>query len=338
MWSMRVVDLQPDAQGKDPIAALDRDRPDWRDAMPLDLDNQLARDLLVGLLRDAAEGRARRVDEFSVRRFLRLTSIGWRLGARVQLPLSIADTQLSRQLGAAGDLPPRMEVRVSARGTHVLGVYDYSGGDDGERRLAGRQAQLELWDEGAAGELRLQFLAGDYVGEGVVPKGGAALGELPWAFRADEHECPFIGEGTVSNRAPEIVVLMPEGAEPLGGTPEEGSVLDRAILRVRGQVAIQTEFGDCTIRPGAQEQPVDHYLLQGDRWYDADCAYPLYKGVPKLTVGKSGGPSRATRAEVQWRQQGGDWQKQLPSYGLWPGPSRYGWRTAVFPSHRNHAG
>ena len=35
-----VVDLQPDAQGKNPIAALDRDRPDWRDALPLDLDNQ----------------------------------------------------------------------------------------------------------------------------------------------------------------------------------------------------------------------------------------------------------------------------------------------------------
>ena len=60
-----------------------------------------------------------------------------------------------------------MEVRVSAKGTHVLGVYDYSGGGDGEYRLAGRQAQLELWDEEAAGEMRLQFLAGDYVGEHV---------------------------------------------------------------------------------------------------------------------------------------------------------------------------
>ena len=157
------------------------------------------------------------------------------------------------------------------------------------------------------------------VGEGVVPKGGAALGELPWAFRADEHECPFIGEGTVSNRAPEIVVLMPEGdGQPHDGVAEEGSALGRSILRVQGAFTIRTEFGACTIHPGAQEQPADDYLLRGDRWYDADCAYPLFRGVPKLNVGKSGGSSKAAPAhEVEWRQQGGDWQQQLPSYGLW---------------------
>ena len=334
-----VLEVQPSAQEKDPIAALDRDRPGWRDAMPLDLDNALARDLLLGLLRDAAQGRERRVDDFGVRRFLRLTSVGWRLGVRVQLPPSISALQLSLQLGVADDLPARMEVRVSAKGTHALGVYDYHGGDgDGEYRLAGRQAQLDLWDVEAAGELRLRFLAGDYVGDGVVPKGGASLGELPWAFRWDDYECPFIGEGTVRNRAPEIVVLMPRGEDrPPDGTREEGDVIGRPIWRVHSAVTIQTEFGACTIYPGTQEQPADDYLLRGDRWYDAYCAYPLYKGVPNLSVRKSDGPSKAVPAhEVQWRQQGGDWQ-QMPSKGLWQvrhvvgGELRYFRRIGILP-------
>ena len=315
-----VVDLQHDATGEDPIAALDRDRPAWRDGMPLDLDNALARDLLRGLLRDAAQGLEMPVDDFNVRRFLRLTSIGWRLGARVQLPPSISAVHLAHQLGADGDsdLPARMEVRVSAKDTHVLGIYDYSGDHDGEYRLVGRQAQPDLlWDEGAAGEMRLQFLAGYYVGRGVIPRGGASLGDLPWAFRGDDDECQFIGEGTVSNRAPEIVVLMPESDERFDGVLEGGAVLDRAIWRVRCPITIQTEFGACTIRPGAREQPADDYLLQGDRWYDADCAYPLYKGAPKLYVSKSGSlPKLVPAHEVRWRQQGGDWQ-QTPNNGLW---------------------
>ena len=333
-----VLNLQPSAQGEDPIAALDQDQPEWRKVMPLDLDNALARDLLLGLLRDAAQGRERRSDDFSVRRFLRLTSIGWRLGARVQLPPSISATQLSRQLGVADDLPTRMEVRVSAKGTHVLGVYDYHDGDgDGEYRLAGRQALLDLWDVEAAGELRLRFLAGDYVGDGVVPKGGASLGELPWAFRWDDYECPFIGEGTVRNRAPEIVVLMPRGEDrPPVATREEGDVVGRPIWRVHSAVTIRTEFGACTIHPGTQEQPAD-YLLRGDRWYDAYGAYPLYEGVPNLSVSKSGGPPRVVPAhEVQWRQQGGDWQP-MPSKGLWQvrhvvgGELRYFRRIGILP-------
>ena len=334
-----VLELQPSAQKEDPITALDRDQPAWREAMPLDLDNALARDLLLGLLRDAAKGREKRGDDLSVRRFLRLTSIGWRLGARVQLPPSISALQLSRQLGVADGLPARMEVRVSAKGTHVLGIYDYHDGDgDGEYRLAGRQAQLDIWDEEAAGELRLQFLAGDYVGGGVVPKGGASLGELPWAFRSDDYECPFIGEGTVRNRAPEIVVLMPREEDgPADGARGEGDVVGRAIWRVHSAATIQTAFGTCTIHPGAQEQPADDYLLRGDRWYDAYCAYPLYKGVPSLNISKSGGLSRAVPThEVQWRQQSGDWQ-QMPSKGLWQvrhvvrGELRYFRRIGILP-------
>ena len=333
-----VLDLQPSAQGEDPIVALDRDRPEWRGAMPLDVDNALARDLLRGLLRDAAQGRERRVDDFSVWRFLRRTSIGWRLGAQVKLPPSISAIHLSHRLGVVDDLPARMEVRVSAKGTHVLGVYGRSDDDDGEYRLAGRRGQLELWDESAAGEVRLQFLAGDYVGRGVVPRGGASLGELPWVFRGDEHECPLIGEGTVTNRAPEAVVLVPldDGLMP-DGAQEEGSTLGRAIWHVRNAITIWTEFGACTIRPGASEQPADDYLLRGDRWYDADCAYPLYEGIPKLYVSKSGSQPRPVPVhDVQWRQMGGDWQ-QVPGNGLWQvrhvvhGKLRYFRRVGILP-------
>ena len=333
-----VLELQSNAQGQDPIASLDRDRPQWRDTMPLDLDNAMARDLLIGLLRDAAQGRAMQVDDFSVRRFLRRTSIGWRLGARVQLPPTISGKHLSSQLGVPDDLPARIEVRASAKGTRILGVYDHSRDEDDQYRLARRQTEVELWDEAAAGEMRLQFLAGNYIGDGVLPRGGGSLGDLPWVFRADEHEGPFIGEGTVRNRAPEVVVLVPEGHDPRpDGTVDEGEALGRAIWRVQSAVTIHTEFGACTIRPGVQEQPADDYSLAGSRWYAVQCAYPLYKGVPKLYVSKDVGQRRAVpEHEVQWRQTDGDWQ-QVPSHGLWQirhvvrGELRYFSRVGILP-------
>ena len=315
-----VLDLQPDAQGDDPIASLDCNRAEWRKGMPLDLGNEQARALLIGLLRDAAQGSEMRGEDFRVQRFLRLTSVGWRLGARVRPPASISGTGLARQLSVTDDLPPRIEVRMLARGTHVVGVYDQGGESGEEYRLASRQARLELWDEDAAAEMRLQFLAGDYIGDGIVPLGGASLGELPWAFRADEHECPLIGEGTVRNRSPEIVVLAPRGdGRSVEGAEEEGEVLGRALWRVRSTVTIQTEFGVCTVRPGVAEQPAEDYRLWGMRWYDADCVHPLYRGVPKLTVGEVGGSLKnVPEREVEWRRTGGGWQQApAPVHGLW---------------------
>ena len=53
-------------------------------------------------------------------------------------------------------------------------------------------------------------LSGGEVGEPIVPQRGSVLGELPWAFRSGD-DGAFIGDGSVSNRASEIVVLVPDG-------------------------------------------------------------------------------------------------------------------------------
>ena len=107
-----VRDLQNDAQGEDPISTLDWERPGWRNTMPLDLENELARDLLTSLLREAVQVRPP-TDDFRVERFLRRTSVGWRLGARVRLPASISAEYLAHHLNVSeGALPPRLQVRV----------------------------------------------------------------------------------------------------------------------------------------------------------------------------------------------------------------------------------
>ena len=346
-----VLDLQSDARDEDPLNALDQARPDWRRTMPLDLEDERARDLLTGLLREAAQGQATPVNDFRVERFLRQTGIGWRLGARVRLPASVSADNLARQLRVPeAALPPRIEVRMQSE--RVIGLY---AAQSDEFLLAPTaRSSTEFWDSEAAGEVRLRFLAGGEVGEPLVPYRGTALGELPWAFRGDD-DGSFIGEGSVSNRSPEIVVLVPEACRPdrldastespsgqggeSAGEPETRvQDLERTLWRISEPTEIETSCGRCVIRPSSGQAAEEEYRLSGQRFYDFESTCPLFRGTPTLRVAKAEQVARAVPAnEVGWRQAGGSWRQNPIGSGLWElrhvrgGELRYFGRAGILP-------
>ena len=328
-----VLDLEYDAQDEDPLNALDQARPDWRQTMPLDLEDARARDLLTGLLREAARNRALPADEFHVDRFLRRTGIGWRIGARVGLPASITAETLARQLNVpATELPPRLQVRTAGENPRVIGLYAAQADDfvlpPKARSLA------ELWDTQATSEIRLEFLGQGLVGEPVIPTRGSALGELPWAFRGTD-DCSFIGEGSVANRSPVILVLVPDGCTPDGGFAVDESfeehgeepgldltesvrILGRTLWRIAEETSIETESGRCVIRPSSGIATAEEYRLSGERFYGFDSPWPLYRGRPTLRFAKADQAARAVPAnEVGWRQGRGEWQSHPTGFGLW---------------------
>ena len=317
-----VLDLQDDAQDEDPINTLDRTRPDWRRTMPLDLEDERARDLLAGLLREAGRDRTSTAGDFRVERFLRRTGIGWRLGARVRLPASISVDVLARQLGVRTDeLPPRLQACTGGESNRVIGLY--AARSDDFLLARDTRGPPEFWDTEAAGEVRLRFRAGDPIGEPVLPYRGGALGELPWAFRVgDDYE--FTGEGSVANRSPELLVLVPDGCAPDRGEPiteplapgSEG--LGRALWKVSERAAIETEIGRCVITPSSGQATEEEYRLSGRRFHGLESAWPLFRGRPTLRLAKAEQPARAVPAgEVGWRQAGGDWQPRPTGSGLW---------------------
>lgn len=328
-----VMELQEDAQGDDPLGALNEVRPDWERTMPLALDDQRARDLLSSLLREAVRNQAGPVDEFRVERFLRRTGEGWRLGAKIRLPAMIPSESLARQLKVrTSGLPTRLQIRTCGDGSRVMGLYAQEGDDF--LLLRDAQSFAELWDMEAAREIRIEFRAGSVVGEPVLPSRGSALGELPWSFRGTD-DCPFIGEGSVASRAPEILVLIPNGSAPEQGqvvtssggggleeseesTSEPVRVLDRDLWTVREETAIETKTGRCVIRPSSGHTADEEYRLSGSRFYEFECAWPLFRGQPRLRLDRSEQPSRPVPAnEVEWRQGGGGWLPGPTGSGLW---------------------
>lgn len=316
-----VLYLQNDAQGEDPLEALDEVRPRWRDTMPLDLSDVRARDLLTGLLREAAQHRAAPVDVFRVDRFLRHTGNGWRLGARVRLPASITAENLALHLQVpVRDLPSRLQVRMPGDRVRVFGMYAERAED---YLLMSRDTQsvAEVWDTDATGEIRLQFMAGDVIGKDVVPARGDALGDLPWIFRGDDHEAPFISEGTANNRAPAIFILLSEedaeNNEPTHPTTEDIMVLDRNLRKITEQTAIETRAGRCIIRPSAGQGAEEDYHLSGQRLNNLESDLPLFRGVPQLRISTLETSRAVPTREVSWRRRGLDWRERPTGFGLW---------------------
>ena len=347
-------DIESDSQDEDPLNALDQTRPDWRRTMPLALEDARAHGLLTGLLREAAQGRSSPSDEFRVERFLRRTDVGWRLGVRIRLPASVSAVQLAHQLRVpAAALPPRLEMRLQGERVRVVGLYVRQ--SDDFRLVRDTRNTTEVWDSEACGEIRLRCLAGGEVGEPIVPQRGSALGELPWAFRSGD-DGAFIGEGSVSNRAPEIVVLVPDGwtlerlspkveSSPVPGTAPAGEpevrvhALSRALQRISEPTAIDTGSGRCVIRPSSVHAAEEEHRLSGHRFHDLESTSPLFRDAPILRVTRAGQTSRAVpTGEVSWRQTGGDWRSRPDTPGLWEvrhlsdGELRHLGRTGILPA------
>ena len=222
------------------LEGLDKRRPGWRDSMPLDLDNERARELLVGLLRDAKTG-ASTGSSFSIERFLTRTGAGWRLGARIQMPRSVTREAMAMQLGVSeSGLPLRMHVQMMGQGARVVGLYA-AGGEELRLVSGERNRASAFWDEDAAGEFQLELFARDVVGEVVVRRGNA-LGELPWAFREEDGgECTLIAEGSVNDRSPALLVALPDGCTASHGEALDANVVGRRLWRVTEPAGIDTK-------------------------------------------------------------------------------------------------
>ena len=311
-----VLDLREHiGQGDDPLAELDSRRPAWRESMPLDIDNDMARQLLEGLLREAKAGGSSGSD-FGVKRFLVRTEAGWRLAARVRLPRSVETGDLGGHLHVQEtDLPPTMHVRTAGEGGRVVGVYGASG--EHFHLISGENNPgASFWDAAAVEEFRLEFFAQDLVGE-VKTRRGAALGELPWVFRADG-EYALIGEGSVSDRAPELLALLPEGSEPSTGEALNATVVGRRLWRVSEPAIVHTDSGSCALKPASEQMVEEDYWLSGDRFYAFAFTCPLFRGLPRLILSRAEAAPRAVPPnEVSWRSAGTQWQSLPNGLGLW---------------------
>ncbi len=295
---------------------LDRYDPGWRSRLPIETDDELANELVRGLL----EARAPTPARIGIDSFLSLDPP--RLHRKLTLPGMLRADEVSKRFGLGPnlELPSRIELRlVRGAESHKRGALLY-------RQYQGDSYEVEVDHDSETtfdGELRLGF--GD---RSIELPGGESLGTGPWTFAcSDPHHLPLRATGEARLMAEKLVVAVPasgslevlEGtAEPIGKLTAEART-GRALFALSGRARVSwdelEQDRSVLIESGAPSDEATSYYLRGARLanpFEDD----LWLGTPTVfRVGVDGLAKAVSGRELEWRGAGGSWTA-TPGLGL----------------------
>lgn len=323
IWELRAVVTRQD----DPVALLDRQTPEWRSRMPIDLGDEQARTLIDSLLRDAAKGESTEAGEFKVLRCITETAVGRRLAVEPRVPRRMPAAALARRVGiASDDMPGRFQLRVD--GNRPLPIANGRvAGDDVV--FSGLLVEPEDLAPVADREIRWFLQAGRRIGDSFAPRGGEApADDLPWVFATtedDERRLDLYAEGSVRTRFPRVAVACrDETAQVLRQHPDcrqwkTQPIAGRVMFDVEGDVRLDTPVGTCRIRTAQDLERQFEHRLSGVRCFDFAAPVPVYRDAPKLwSVDPEDAQRRVPAAQVSWRSARDDeWLRNPDSAGVW---------------------
>lgn len=285
-WSLRRA---LGAEAADPIRTLDRTLSNWRDSLPLVLSDSAAESLLRGLMADVARVAAGPSARVRFVTQIVLPAPGSRedrphLMRSLIAPLSIEKESFAEMFGDVSDAQ-RVQLRVrNDRGdTLRVGMLARAG-------TAGWAWQpvagAALTGATAEGQLVLEALTrqGQPL-ESHSVEGSGRLGPLPWVFRlVDGRTWELVGIGSTTRREPELLVALPAGAKPDGGSQQvEGELLGRKLLRVSGEVRVSSDAGVVRVQTGQLENSATAFELRGQLFRDvATAGTEVWRGLPKV--------------------------------------------------------
>lgn len=325
----RVFELQREiGDSRDPVLDLNRSRPNWRNDLPLIVEDPEADALLRGLVEDAQLAVARGFGIVRVRRSLHEVDGVWHLQAELVCPRIIGAHAIADQFGVDEKLlsqTTRMQLfSLSANGGQELIAALHRGRptDDEEIEfeieVAGRFKKTRV-DVDAIRPWTIVLRSDRFVSEPIEPAGGAELSDLPWVFAGDGSESNslrLLAEGSASTRAPRATFAIPREV-PLparDGVREIGEIhgTDRVAFEVTGEHVFELgDLGRFRVRTGADQDDDLEFRLTGGRAQFA-ARTGTYLGVPSLRVYRNGkrdasfGPERL---EYRRCQSGAAWQR-----------------------------
>jgi hypothetical protein len=325
----RVFELQREiGDSRDPVLDLNRLRPNWRNDLPLIVEDPEADALLRGLVEDAQRAVARGFGIVRVRRSLHEVDGVWHLRAELVCPRIIGAHGIVDQFGVDEKLlsqTTRMQLfSMSANGGQELIAALHRGRptDDEEIEfeieVAGRFKKTRA-DVDAMRPWTIVLRSDRFVSEPIEPAGGAELSELPWVFAGDGSEANslrLLAEGSASTRAPRATFAIPRDV-PLparDGVRAIGEIhgAERIAFEVTGEQVFELgDLGRFRVRTGADQDDDLEFRLTGGRAQFA-ARTGTYLGVPSLRVYRNGeressfGPERL---EYRKCQSGAVWQR-----------------------------
>jgi hypothetical protein len=307
----KILELQDDVQGAgSPLTALDEKHPNWRDRLPLSLEDETAQLLLKNLVIDASKIVINERQRVLWRRRLVLTENEINVEQWLEVPNTFLGATLQRWSNRE-ELPGRMRLFIrTKKGTEPVALITRLRGE-GQNAIYRCEVtrKFGIRMTGMRALCEIQLILSDGNKESIVPvQGENGWGALPWVFanRGGQMEC--IGEGSVRCRDSNVLVLFPNDGRLI---IENGNALrqaaanefQRELWEVRGTVCWeQKDRGTCRIRC-TQADAVDvSYMLTGERLKNTAEQSSPFVGVPNLLSVNQNSVSRAVEdAFAEWR-------------------------------------
>ena len=322
-------------------AWLERERPGWRDELPLTVDDTAGRRLVDQLMSVAAlkggwgsvrAERVLRIDDNKRTEWVRLMLDGKLIDPTGHAIPSAAREEWSRlRVGPAGPLARHLSEELA------LAEPDPDGGWQA-RALGGADFHPLPLNVPVTVELRA---AGERVGSPFTLPGGepatAGLRVCVQPEHLDDYsELTVVGLGSGAHRAQHVVLDLPPNwtPEPVGESEcleLDGEGADgRALWTACGTVRVRSPRGDLyLVRTGQAASGRDELALIGDRLagtHDAG-GRPILRGVPRIELREMGKPRNSKLGESWWRPAGERHWRPLEGEVRW-GACEFAWREA----------
>ncbi|MGQ4810363.1 hypothetical protein NKDENANG_03821 [Candidatus Entotheonellaceae bacterium PAL068K] len=306
-----VVKLQEQvADAADPIASLDRIQLQWRDKLPLPVEDDIVEALLRNLVDQARNLAQTERQRWRWRCYLVRQGEGWNIEQHLELPSTVTGSSLHAWSGWSGP-PARLRVLLQTTdGMEVIALLTRLQ-ETGEQTLYQceglRRNGVRLIGNTAVAGARLLLSKGNEEVE-LPMVGGQELGPLPWAFVERGAQWEMCGEGSVRSRDTSMRVLAlddghcmaVDGACELLG---RAAKLQRSLYQITGATEWQhPELGTCQLRCASQEASEENFLVGGNRLSSVFNLKPPFLGMPSLyAVGRDEVQRRVHGGTLEWR-------------------------------------
>lgn len=316
-------------ESANPVRVLDERRPNWRDDLPIAVDDDVARTLLNNLLLDAADLARGRGDRIKWARSLAERSNGYRMVGRLVLPATLQLADVKSLWADVSDPPRRFEIGVEADESLEIAAFATRRGRQGATE--GQHYVLENVLEGdgatygpaaaSARRLVLRTATGAAFSTDTFV-GAMPLSDLPWVFEDTgerNEELRLVGEGSTSVRADAAVVAFDTETivEPTGeaAIEEVGRLegLDRQLVRVRGTVRFRDREGNLIVVRTRAERASEavEYRLRGRSLALSRDGSTVFLGPPAVYAYHPDGLlDRVSTSDLEWKSdlKGSQWQ------------------------------
>lgn len=313
----QIVELQNSVRdAAEPIAALDALNSNWRDSLPLRVDDELAETLVRNLIKESHGLALKRagaiewhgqLENYGAERF--------RITKSLRFPLQLAAEELSALLALADRPSPRLRLSLKSQGRSepfaVLTAFNRGIQSIYRTEWLKREGlRLRGNDLVHASQLCLSDGAQEY---NLPAQGAADWGASPWIFAStrDGSDWQWVAEGSASVRAPVARVAIDPSCTPLKN--EDGTVrligqvadLERNLFEITGSATFATDEGDkYVIRCGVELEERSSFSLSGKVFYEADNRRTLFCGVPVFHEFSPDTGWRPGKGVLQWRPFG----------------------------------